>query len=206
MEKENLNNKEDAKLTLEDSIEILTTDDERLKIIGEEISNETGIAILSKLFEGVTNVSAIASSLNISVQLVAWHIERLSKVGLIKINRIDMSDKNKEIRHYEPKKLALIIMPSSVTKSPAHLSIFKNALKKTYDELPAIASAIMGGISLYLLQNILNPEKVMLSDSDRTSLFSIDDKIFISVLGAIGIGFVVWQFKRWKQKRQKFTK
>ncbi|MDE1767493.1 MAG: winged helix-turn-helix transcriptional regulator, partial [Thaumarchaeota archaeon] len=105
MEKENLNNKEDAKLTLEDSIEILTTDDERLKIIGEEISNETGMAILSKLFEGVTNVSAIASSLNISVQLVAWHIERLSKVGLIKINRIDMSDKNKEIRHYEPKKL-----------------------------------------------------------------------------------------------------
>ncbi|MDE2590616.1 MAG: hypothetical protein KGL95_13235 [Patescibacteria group bacterium] len=57
---------------LEDSIEILTTDDERLKVIGEEISNETGRAVLSKLFEGVTSISAISSSLDVSMQLVRF--------------------------------------------------------------------------------------------------------------------------------------
>lgn len=200
MEKEDLSNEEDAKLTLEDSIEILTTDDKRLKIIGEEISNETGMAILSKLFEGITNVSAIASSLNISIQLVSWHIERLSKVGLIKINRIDLSDKNKEIRHYEPKKLALIIIPSSVTKSPIHLSIFKSALKKIHDKIPVLATFVGSSIVIYLTQKILNLNQISLqmSDPDAVHYFYDTPDFVISITGAIAAATIVWFLKRLK--------
>ncbi len=205
MEEEDLINK-NFTLTLEDSIEILTTDDDRLKIIGEEISNETGRAVLSKLFEGVTSISTIASSLGVSMQLVGWHIQRLSDVGLISINRVEQSSKNKQIHHYGPKKIALIIVPSSVAKSPLYLNAFKNALKKMHDKIPAFVLSIVGGLSLYILQDILNPVKVVLVDSDKSSSFSIDYGLVVSIIGAFGVGLMVWQLTKWKQKRQKMTK
>ncbi|MDE1878723.1 MAG: helix-turn-helix transcriptional regulator [Thaumarchaeota archaeon] len=202
MEKEDLINKNLA-LTLEDSIEILTTDDKRLKIIGEEISNETGRAILSKLFEGVTNASAIASSLGISIQLVGWHIQRLSDVGLISANRVEQSSKNKKVCHYEPKKIALIIVPEHVIKSSSYSTILKKALTKTYNKLPLIGTFVGSGITIYLTQILmLNRSGLQMSDPAMNQSFYPELNLLISISGGLTITLAVClSLKLWKKHK-----
>ncbi|MDE1832590.1 MAG: helix-turn-helix transcriptional regulator [Thaumarchaeota archaeon] len=203
MEEENLIDKNDPLLKLEDSIEILTTDDERLKVIGEEISNETGRAVLSKLFEGVTSVSAIASSLDVSMQLVGWHIQRLSKVGLITVMHIEKSSKNKEIQHYKPKKFALVILPSQIAKSSSYSTILKKALTKTFNKLPVFATFAGSSIAIYLTQKILNLNQIGLQMSDPTANRSYYPELdlLISLAGGITIAFAVWlALGVWKNK------
>ncbi|MBI1829506.1 MAG: winged helix-turn-helix transcriptional regulator [Thaumarchaeota archaeon] len=204
MEKEDFVDKDkDFMITMEDSVEILTTDSDRLKIIGEEISNDTGRAVLSKLFEGITSVSEIAKSLDISVQLVAWHIERLLNAGLIRIHKVELSSKNKEVRHYEPKKLALVIIPSSVAKSTTYSNLLKKALQKTYDKIPVFVTFIGSSITIYLTQKILNPGQNNLSLFDPESVHSFYQGIdlIISLVGGMTIASAIWFLKKTKDKK-----
>jgi DNA-binding transcriptional ArsR family regulator len=183
------------------SIEILTTDDDRLKIMGEELSNDTGREVLKKIFEGVSSVSTIASSLDISIQLVAWHIERLTKIGLIKVKKVERSSKNKGILHYMPIKFALVIVPSEVVKSPVYSDFLKGVLKKTYQKLPAFLIFITGSISLYFLQKILNlNQNVTLSDPEQIRSFSFSHDLIFSLFGGASIAFIVWMVIKLRKK------
>src|SRR5574340_463583 len=86
-------------------IEIISTEDERIKIIGEELANDTGRAIFGKISQGVSSTNDLAKSLNISLPLVNWHINRLLGVGLIKVEKIELSSKNKQMKYYGPVKI-----------------------------------------------------------------------------------------------------
>src|SRR6476660_2342523 len=95
----------------QEHIEVISTEDERIKIIGEELANDTGRAIFGKISQGVSSTNDIAKSLNTSLPLVNWHINRLLDVGLIKIEKIELSSKNKQMKYYGPVKTALVIIP-----------------------------------------------------------------------------------------------
>jgi DNA-binding transcriptional ArsR family regulator len=153
MEEEDLANEKDITIKLEDTVEILTTDDARLGIIGEELSNEMGRAILVKLFDGVDSVSEIATSLNASIPLVRWHIQRLLKVNLISVDHFDISGKNRKVQRYRPTKFALIIIPSNVAKSEIYSNVLKSAVKKIYKTISAVVVFVASTIVIYQLTN-----------------------------------------------------
>lgn len=157
MEDEDSLDEKNFSIKLEDSIEILTTDDARLSIIGEELANETGRSILTKLFEGVTSVSEIAVSLNISIPLVRWHIQRLLKANLITIDHIDVSEKNRKIKRYRPIKIALVIIPSHIAKSNVYSDTLKSALKKTYKTFLGFSTFIISSSLIYQLETNYGP-------------------------------------------------
>src|SRR6185437_11542973 len=90
---------------------VISTEDERIKIIGEELANDTGRAIFGKISQGVSSTNELAKSLNISLPLVNWHINRLLGVGLIKVEKIELSSKNKQMKYYGPVKTAFVIVP-----------------------------------------------------------------------------------------------
>lgn len=194
---------DDREASLEESIEILTTDDERLKIIGEELSNDTGRAVITKLVEGVNTISAIAQSLDISIRIVSWHIQRLSKAGLITIKDIKLSSRNKEVMCYAPTKLALVIVPAAVTKSNVYTKVLKSALMKVYKQLPALMTFIGSSISLYIAQKATESPTLTLEDPDRNMrVFFISSDLLVSLIGGAGIAFIVWLFiKFWNQSK-----
>lgn len=174
-------------------IEILSTDDERLSIIGEELSNETGRKILKNIFEGKTTVSSISSNLGISIQLVSWHIERLSKIGLIRISSTGLSQKNKKVNHYEPAKLAIVIVPSSITSSPEYSNILKSSLKKIYGKLAVFTSFIVGSTLLYLQHNLNTPTPpIELNDPDYVKHVITSNDITTSIIGGFGMSLATW--------------
>ncbi len=188
---------------LGDHIEILSTDDERLSIIGEELSNETGRAILNKLFEGVGTVSEISTSLEISIPLVRWHIQRLSKANLIKIDHTKLSSKNKSIHQYKPTKFAFVIVPSKVVSSEVYSNLLKTSLKKIYQFLPSIIVFTAGTIAMYLIE--MQDQISGFSFTSKTYYINSpieSDTILPFIVGGIG-ALAAWIAVRLYKKKMK---
>src|SRR5690348_2890569 len=101
----------DLTVKAEEYLEIISTEDERIKIIGEELANDTGRAIFGKISQGIASSNDLAKALNISHPLINWHLNRLLSVGLVKVEKIELSSKNKQMKYYGPVKTALVIIP-----------------------------------------------------------------------------------------------
>ena len=137
----------------QEHIEVISTEDERIKIIGEELANDTGRAIFGKISQGVASTNDLAKSLHISLPLVNWHITRLLGVGLIKIEKIELSSKNKQMKYYGPVKTAFVIVPpgnhseNNITKSK------KDAIfLQLRHYLASIAAFVVTGSTIYLVE------------------------------------------------------
>ena len=111
MSENNSDKSSDLSVKAEEYLEIISTEDERIKIIGEELANDTGRAIFGKISQGIASSNDLAKALNISLPLINWHINRLLSVGLVKIEKIELSSKNKQMKYYGPVKTALVIIP-----------------------------------------------------------------------------------------------
>lgn len=99
--------------TYEPEIEILSLTDERLKILGEELSNDTSRTILNYIFEGKRTAGEIATTLNLSLPLVIYHVERLLKTNIIKIAGVELNSKGRQKKVYDAKKVAIVIQLNS---------------------------------------------------------------------------------------------
>lgn len=136
----------------EEHIEVISTEDQRIKIIGEELANDTGRAIFGKISQGVMSTNDIAKSLNVSLPLVNWHINRLLGVGLIKIEKIELSSKNKQMKYYGPVKTAFVIVPPT---TPAENDVSKSKKDAIFMQLrhylAGIAASVIVGPLVYLV-------------------------------------------------------
>jgi DNA-binding transcriptional ArsR family regulator len=136
----------------EEHIEVISTEDERIKIIGEELANDTGRAIFGKISQGVASTNDLAKSLNISLPLVNWHITRLLSVGLIKIQKIELSSKNKEMKYYGPVKTAFVIVPPGISSENVVPQSKKDAIfLQLRHYLASIAAFVVTGSTIYLV-------------------------------------------------------
>ena len=137
----------------QEHIEVISTEDERIKIIGEELANDTGRAIFGKISQGVASTNDLAKSLNISLPLVNWHINRLLGVGLIKIEKIELSSKNKQMKYYGPVKTAFVIVPPGASTENKVPQSKKDAIfLQLRHYLASIAAFVVTGSTIYLLE------------------------------------------------------
>ena len=146
----------------QEHIEVISTEDERIKIIGEELANDTGRAIFGKISQGVSSTNDIAKSLNTSLPLVNWHINRLLGVGLIKIEKIELSSKNKQMKYYGPVKTAFVIVPPGNSSESTVPQSKKDAIfLQLRHYLASIAAFVITGSMVYLVEKsqIANPSE-----------------------------------------------
>ena len=106
------------KATTDDLIRVLTLDRpgdvEELKLMAAEVDNDTGRSVYKAIYEGAETVSDMARKLDISMQLVTYHLEKLLMANLIEERRDGnwLSQKGKRVTHYVPSSAAVIIAPS----------------------------------------------------------------------------------------------
>lgn len=137
----------------QEHIEVISTEDERIKIIGEELANDTGRAIFGKISQGVSSTNDLAKSLNISLPLVNWHINRLLGVGLIKVEKIELSSKNKQMKYYGPVKMAFVIVPPvNSTENNVSKSKKEAIFLQLRHYLASIAAFVIVGPAIYLVE------------------------------------------------------
>ena len=149
---DNKDENSDLSIHAEEYIEIISTEDERIKIIGEELANDTGRAIFGKISQGISSSNDLAKALNVSLPLVTWHINRLLSVGLIKIEKIEMSSKNKQMKYYGPVKTALVIIPPENPNNDGSTSKKETVLTKLRHYMASFAAAIVGATAIYMVE------------------------------------------------------
>ena len=117
------------------------------------MANDTGRAIFGKISQGVSSTNDLAKSLNISLPLVNWHINRLLGVGLIKVEKIELSSKNKQMKYYGPVKTAFVIVPpANSTENNVSKSKKEAIFLQLRHYLASIAAFVVVGPAIYLVE------------------------------------------------------
>jgi DNA-binding transcriptional ArsR family regulator len=144
---------DDLTVKAEEYLEIISTEDERIKIIGEELANDTGRAIFGKISQGIASPNDLAKALNISLPLINWHINRLLSVGLVKVEKIELSSKNKQMKYYGPVKTALVIIPPENSSNNGTPQTKKETvLLKLRQYLASFAAFVVGAYGIYFAE------------------------------------------------------
>lgn len=149
---------EDLSVKPEEYIEVISTEDERIKIIGEELANDTGRAIFGKISQGIASSNDLAKTLGISLPLVNWHVNRLLGVGLIKVEKVEMSQKNKQMKYYAPVKTALVIIPPENLSAKG--SKKETVLMKLRHYMASIVSFVVGASGIYMLEKTQSQQEI----------------------------------------------
>jgi DNA-binding transcriptional ArsR family regulator len=150
---------DDLTIKAEEYLEIISTEDERIKIIGEELANDTGRAIFGKISQGIASPNDLAKALNISLPLINWHINRLLSVGLVKVEKIELSSKNKQMKYYGPVKTALVIIPPENSSGNSISQPKKETvLLKLRQYLASFAAFVVGASGIYFAEKSQSPE------------------------------------------------
>lgn len=109
-----------------DDVEIISTHDEKIKLIGEILGNDSSRKILNLLNDdNEMTINEIAQSTELSLSLVTHHIKRMQSAQLIKISRIGKSIKGHKMNYYTATNQSLLIVTS---KNPVRS--VKDSLKK----------------------------------------------------------------------------
>lgn len=119
----------------EDDVEIISTDDDKIKLVGEIFSNDSSRKIL-KLLSNDNEMTAneIAQKNNMSLALTIHHLKRMQTAKMIKVSKTGISAKGQEMKYYAATNQAFLITPEKST----HLIM--DSLKK-FSKFAAIGMA-----------------------------------------------------------------
>lgn len=92
--------------------EVFTLEDERLKVLGQEISSDVGRKILALLRERPMSPNDLSRELEVPLTTVVFHIEKLRDAGLIK-PLVRMAGRRGQKTLYTLSSSAFVILPTS---------------------------------------------------------------------------------------------
>jgi DNA-binding transcriptional ArsR family regulator len=127
---------------INDKIEILSTDDDRIKAVGELLSSDSSRTILKLLFNEEMTANQISQKTEISLPLVMYHLKKMQDANVVKVSQTGKNTKSHDMKYYTVDKFAIVILPSGMTeKAKTSKSLF-NSFNRIY------RFATIGGVSL----------------------------------------------------------
>jgi len=115
-----------------EKIEIYSTEDEKIKSIGEVLTNASSRKILQLLFKNEMTANQIAQKTNISLQLVKYHINKMQEIGIVKISKLGKNIKAQDMKYYKTTKFAIVILPSIVSDKAKESKLLIRSFKTIY--------------------------------------------------------------------------
>lgn len=113
----------------EDDIEIISSEDEKIKLLGEIFSNDSSRKILRRISNGTEmTANEIAQKTDMSLALVIHHLKRMQTVGMVKVTKTEKSAKGQDMKYYLATKQSFLIVPTEKTAHPL-LNSFKKFSK-----------------------------------------------------------------------------
>lgn len=101
---------------MEDTVNIFSLDDEKMKILARVISNKSSISILNLLFHSEMTANELAQKTGMSLQLVKHYLEKMQQIELIHVSKTGKNSKARDMNYYKASKLAIVITPSKITE------------------------------------------------------------------------------------------
>ncbi len=136
------NDVEDDSVGISDRVEILSTEDQKIKAIGEILSSDSSREILKILFNDSLTANQISQKTEISLPLVIYHLKKMRESGVVKITSVGKNTKSHDMKFYTVDKLAIIILPSKMSE-PAKKS---KSLFNSFTRIHRLAT--LGGVSI----------------------------------------------------------
>lgn len=139
-------------MEITEKIEILSTEDERIKTVGELLSSDSSRTILKLLFNDQMTANQLAQKTEISLPLVIYHLKKMQESGIVKISQTGKNTKSHDMKYYTIDKFAIVILPSGATeKAKSSKSLF-NSFNRIYKFATIGCAAIAAWFSSQILQ------------------------------------------------------
>jgi len=139
---------------LAEKVEIISTDDEKIKSIGELLSSHSGRNILKLLFDNVLTANQIAQKTGISLPLVIYHLKKMQDMGIVKITNVGKNIKTQDTKFYTSSKFAIVILPSGLTEKAKTSKSLANSFKTIYRFGSIAVAAVATWFVSRIVQNV----------------------------------------------------
>lgn len=115
-----------------ENIEIFSTDDEKIRSIGELLTNDSSRTILQLLFKEEMTATQLAQKTGTSLQLVKYHLNKMQDVGVVRISKIEKNIKAQDMKYYKATKFAIVILPSKISDKAKESKMLLRSIKTIY--------------------------------------------------------------------------
>jgi predicted RNA binding protein YcfA (HicA-like mRNA interferase family) len=196
-----------------DKIKIFSSEDEKLKLLGELLSNKSSRDIIKLLIDKEIYTNEIVKKLDLKVSLVIHHLQKMESIGLLEITKKKIARNGKEHRFFRIPTGMLIVPNKSEedTNNGFLKKIFKDGIKFAAIGFAAIISFITTipkkkqTIESYIIDN----EPSDFSDASEITIEKINAVInsditysdhltqITTLIIVIGLGlFLIWYSKK----------
>lgn len=154
---------------LSDRVDILSTEDEKLKTIGEILSSDSSRNILKILFNESLTANQIAQRTEMSLQLVIHHLKKMQSAQVVKITNVGKNSKSHDMKYYTIDKFAIVILPTALTQSAKKSKSLFNSFTRIH------RLATLGGVSIaawFSSQFLQNQTSIPVAQSKASSMIS----------------------------------
>ena len=134
-------------VSLTEKIEIISTDDEKIKSVGELLSSDSSRTILKLLFEHIMTANQISQKTAISLPLVIYHLKKMQDMGIVKVSNVGKNVKAQDMKYYTTTKFAIVILPSSLSQKAKTSKSLANSFKTIY----RFASIGVAGVATWFI-------------------------------------------------------
>lgn len=131
---------------VESEVQIVSAEDEKIKLIGNMLFTDTSRKILRLLLQEELSAGQIAQKSEMLISLAMYHLEKLQQAGLVKITKTAKSSKGHEVKYYGPSKMVVVIFPKD-SSSIAKRGIFGFLNKKCRLAIIGLAGIVSAMIS-----------------------------------------------------------
>lgn len=126
------NSSDTASDKAEEQVEILSTEDEKIKLIGNLLGNDSSRNILKLLLEKEMTANEIAQKTGQLLSLIIHHLQKMQEAGMIRITKTEKNTKGHDMKYYGPTKLVVLIFPSKASDKAKGSKSLRNSLNKIY--------------------------------------------------------------------------
>lgn len=155
---------------INDKVEILSTDDDKIKAVGELLSSDSSRAILKLLFNEQMTANQIAQKTEISLPLVIYHLKKMQETGIIKVSQTGKNTKSHDMKYYTVDKFAIVILPSAMTeKARSSKSLFNS-----FNRIHRFATIGGAAIAAWFSSQFIQQESTMPQDQLMQAEMAMD--------------------------------
>src|SRR3989338_7924191 len=148
---------EDDSVGISDRVEILSTEDQKIKAIGEILSSDSSREILKILFNDSLTANQISQKTEISLPLVIYHLKKMQDSGVVKITSVGKNTKSHDMKFYTVDKLAIIILPSKMSEPAKKSKSLFNSFTRIHRLATLGGASIAAWVSSQIIQKEIEP-------------------------------------------------
>lgn len=117
---------------ISDKIEIVSTDNDKLKAIGEILSSDTSRKILMLLFNQSMTANEISQKTQVSLPLVIYHLKKMQEANVVRVTSVGKNTKSHDMKYYTIDKFAIVILPKEMSSKAKQSKSLLNSFTRIH--------------------------------------------------------------------------